>query len=533
MPVIPPRLQRRIVEQAKHYLVRSSRHDSLRYANSRIYDAMELTIRARLGDVEGVRAIYLCHGLAAGECYPGLSDFDLAVVFDDPDPIRFYDRFRKRWGSLKRYLPIADLSLMTVSEFETWQKIGGGWDPLDEVRHWRLLTGTDLRHRNADLAGDAAQMDRMQWALGHFQNLIGVAIKEEPKSPLMAIIARRQLHKCFWNSTLAMHPRYMEIAKHRARVNTWLEDHGTSEPVAALQRMYDSRFTAGPVTTLRFDVTALAWRLLDEALAKEPLLRRPLPLPVSTGTPVPIANAAQVEERVTAYRDSLLEMIGSQTESIVLSATGTVRGYALYIVLRDGLSQTEIVSALRDIRAVHRVFDDPWFNEHFPAGVPIICSRSMFLARLQTGRSSLHYFHVFRRVLHGTDLYAEARETSSQVDVPDTHRRDWERERLIYSLNLHQVYLARLKPALHDYITFYYPRLSLQRETDSAPATVEEAVVEFAARHSDDEGGIPLNMLREYSGKDLDVLLRTMSLDAFPDAWPLLRKGLHVAGDTR
>jgi Nucleotidyltransferase domain. len=474
---------------------------------------MELVIRERLRDIEGVRAIYLCHGLAAGELYPGLSDFDLAVVFDDPNPIEFYDRFRRRWGTLKRYLPVADLSLMTVAEFETWQRIGGGWDPLDEVRHWRLLEGTELRHQDAHLDADAASMDRMQWALGHFQNLIGVAIKEEPKSLLMAIIARRQLHKCFWNAILAMHQKYMRIAGHRPRVTAWIADHGKSDTVNALQKMYDARFAAGPVTTLRVDVTALAWRLLDEALAAEPLVQQPLPLPVLTGNPVPIVNAAQVEERMTAYRDSLLEMISDETESIIVSSTGTVRGYALYIVLRDGLTPDQIASVLRDIRAVHRVFDDPWFNEHFPLGVPIVCSRNMFFARIQTGRSSLHYFHFLRRVLHGRDLYAEARDKSG--NAVDRHDRDWERERLIYSLSLHQIYLARLKPALHDYVTFYYPRLSLQRETDTAPATAEEAVVEFA-------GDAPARMLAEYRGKDLDLLLRTMPIDEFARAWPML-----------
>ena len=481
---------------------------------------MELVIRAQLGNIEGVRAIYLCHGLAAGECYPGLSDFDLAVVFDDPDPIRFYNRFRRKWGSLKRYFPIADLSLMTVGEFETWQKIGGGWDPLDEVRHWRLLTGTELRHAGTHLDTGAASMDRMQWALGHFQNLIGVSIKEEPKSALMAIIARRQLHKCFWNATLAMHRKYMAIATHRARVAAWVADHGTSSAVQSLQKMYDARFTSGPVTTLRFDVAALAWQLLDNALAAEPLLRRSLPVPVLTGKPTPIANAALVEERMTAYRDSLLEMMAGEIESIIVSSTGTVRGYALYVVLRDGLTLEQIASALRDIRAVHRVFDDPWFNEHFPAGVPVVCSRNMFLARLQTGRSSLHYFHFFRCVLHGPDLYAEARERLSDNESADTHSRDWERERLIYALSLHQIYLARLKPALHDYVTFYYPRLSLQRDTDTAPATAEEAVVEFAARHRD--GSSPAEMLAEYRGKDLDLLLRSMPLSEFPRVWPLL-----------
>jgi hypothetical protein len=193
-------------------------------------------------------------------------------------------------------------------------------------------------------------------------------------------------------------------------------------------------------------------------------------------------------------------------------------------VLRDGLTHHRIASALRDIRAVHRVFDDPWFNEHFPAGVPIVCSRNMFFARLQTGRSSLHYFHFFRRVLHGTDLYADARESFDGAAPSDTHRQDWDRERLIYSLNLHQIYLARLKPALHDYVTFYYPRLSLQRDTDSAPATAEEAVVEFAVRHADAEGNAPATMLAEYKGKDLDLLLRTMPLDAFAHAWPMLSR---------
>ena len=79
-------LQHKIVQRGKEYLVRTSRHAPLHYINSRIYDAMQLVIRTRLAGVRGVRAIYLCHGLAAGECYPGLSDFDLAVVFDDPDP---------------------------------------------------------------------------------------------------------------------------------------------------------------------------------------------------------------------------------------------------------------------------------------------------------------------------------------------------------------------------------------------------------------------------------------------------------------
>ncbi len=507
----------KIVQRGKNYLVRSSRYAPLLFVNKRIYDAMELVIRSTLGKVQGVRAVYLCHSLAQGECYPGLSDFDLAVVFDDPDPVSFYNRFRKLWRRLKRAIPISDLSLMTVREFEEWQNIGGGWDPLDEVRHWKLLTGTELRHADSNLDSDHATIDRMQWALGHFQNLIGIAIKEEPRSPLMAIVARRQLHKCFWNSVLATDPKYLAIAGHRQRVRAWIADHGSLPAVTGIQNMYQTRFTAGAVTTLRFDVTALAWSILNRELAKIPLVSHTLPVPSTTGAPIAISNAEEVQERMCAYRDSLLEMIESSVESIMLSSIGTVRGYALYIVLRDGLSSAELAQVLRDIRAVHRVFDDPWFNEHFPAGIPIICSRTMFRARLHTARSSLHYFHFMRRVLHGTDLYAEA-----STDNTDTHVDDWRRERLTYSLSIHQIYLARLKAALHDYVSFYYPRMALQQETDSAPATAEQAVKEYASRFDD----VPLRMLEEYRGKDLDILLRTMPLDTFTRAWPMLSKGL-------
>jgi hypothetical protein len=155
---------------------------------------MQLIIRQRFGSVRGVRAVYLCHSLAAGECYPGLSDFDLAIVFDDPEPAAFHERIRRRWGSLKRYFPISDLSILTVAEFDLWQTIGGGWDPLDEVRHWKLLSGEELRRDGFDARAEGAALDRMQWALGHFQNLLGVAIKEELRSPLMALVARRHLH---------------------------------------------------------------------------------------------------------------------------------------------------------------------------------------------------------------------------------------------------------------------------------------------------------------------------------------------------
>jgi hypothetical protein len=129
-------------------------------------------------------------------------------------------------------------------------------------------------------------------------------------------------------------------------------------------------------------------------------------------------------------------------------------------------------------------------------------------------------------VLHGRDLYAEA-VTEGAGDHGDVRDHDWQREHLLYSLHLHQVYLAWLKPALHDYVTFYLPRLMLQRTAGAAPATAEEAVEVFARLASGNDGEIPRQMLDAYRGKDLDALLKTMTRETFANVWPLLRQGLH------
>jgi hypothetical protein len=499
----------------------ANRHAPLRFAGKRSYDVMKLAIRKRIAAVPGVRAVYMCHGLALGECFPGLSDFDIAVVFDGKNPLAFYDEMRRAWKLLIRFAPVTDMSVLTVDEFDAWQRIGGGWDPLDEVRHWRLLEGSELRHADFDPASETARLGRMEWALGHFQNLLAVAIKEEQRSSIMAIVARRQLHKFFWNTVLALDPRYLAKGSHKARMRAWMDDNGVDAPVAALQAMHDARFMSGPVTTLRFEIAALAYQLLDQSLALNPLLQRPLHAPL-TGDSIALPNQDEVVTRARSLCTSLFEHLGGKLESVVVGSAGTETGYALYVVLRDALTREEIVEALRDVRAIHRVFDDPWFNEHFPAGVPIVCSRRMFAARLQTGRSSLHFFERFRAVLHGTDVYAEA--LSSGRPDARAENLDIARERVIYSLLLHQVYIGRVKPGLLSFVTFNYPRLALQARNEVIPVTAEEA----AARY----GGLPARMLARYRGLDLDTVLRTMPLDAFEEAWPLLSSG-RMAGRTR
>ncbi len=257
MSFLPDLMRRKLVQQTKSLLISSNRNRFSRFAAVKLYDLMGLVIRNRFASVPGVRAMYLCHGLAAGECYAGLSDFDIVVVFDNPDPRTFYSKLRPRWGSLKRYFPINDLSILTVREFEEWQLTGGGWDPLEEVHHWRLMAGEELRRDRIEATAERVELDRMAWALGHFQNLLTVTIKEEQRSEHMALFARRQLYKCFWNTVHALDPEFMAIATRRKRVEKWIRNHGITGPVEQLEAMNEQRFLSGPVTTLRFEVAAL------------------------------------------------------------------------------------------------------------------------------------------------------------------------------------------------------------------------------------------------------------------------------------
>jgi hypothetical protein len=525
-------LGRSAAEHARHYLVWSSRHPALFALHVRAYGAVERLLRAQFGAEAGVEAIYLSHGLALGECFPGLSDFDLVLVFDAPDRLAFYERIRRRWIALRRFLPINDLTLLSRAEFELWQALGGGGDPRDELEHWRCLWGDDRRRDGFDAGGEQAELDRVAHGLGHFQNLMQVALKEERRSADFALFARRQVHKSFWSSILALDRSSLAIPRQRERVAAWMRDHGAPEPVDELQAMYAGRFQHGAVSRLRFSAGAQAFRTINRSLAALRAPRAPLAPPALLDAPdLPIANHREVEERVAGLTAAILKVIGDGVQSILLASTGSVRGYAYVVILADELDAAQVARALLDLRAIHRVFDDPWFNEHFPGGIPTVLSRSMFAARLRVGRSSLQYLHKFRRVLHGSDLYREALEESATTVAADRGADDLLRERLVYSLHLNQVYLRRLKPALLDFVTLYHPRMALQRTLRGAPATAEEAVFLHARHAPGPEGEYPRRFLERHGGKDLDALERTLDRGAFAEAWPLIRQPLIGAED--
>lgn len=261
-------------------------------------------------------------------------------------------------------------------------------------------------------------------------------------------------------------------------------------------------------------------------------------------TPVPIENQQEVEERARSISASLREVIGDAIESVMLGSNGSARGYSLYVVLRDGLDAGALATVLRDTRAICRVYDDLWLNEHVPGGIPTVCSRAMFVARLQTGRSGLQFLEKYRVVLLGTDLYAAVTTPPNESEddaaaSPDTL--DRRREHLAYSLHLHQVFLARSRPALYELITLYLPRIMLQQRAGITPATVTEAVQAYAdqrdagqrdASQSDAElsdivqPDLPLRMHERYAGRDLDFLVQNLEWSVFDEAWPLLSQGL-------
>jgi len=526
------RALRIVADLAKRYLVGSSRYPALFALNVRGYATIERLLGPHLGKIPGVCAVYLAHGLPLGECFPGLSDFDVVVVFDAPDRLQFYERVRRWWLATRRFVPISDLMLVSLPEFELWQRLGGGGDPLDEVAHWRRLWGAELRRDGLDTASEPAERDRLAHGLGHFQNLMQVAIKEEHPSPGFAVFARRQLYKSFWGALLPMDRRFLAIPEQRRRIDAWAREHGTPAPTAELRAMHGDRFGRGPVTRLRYTAAAVAFRMINEAPAVRRCASLPLLAPAMFDAPgIPITNLREVETRVATMTSSIAGLLGSSLECIVLGSSGSVRGHAYHVVLRDSLPDGKVEMALRDLRAAFRVFDDPWFNEHFPGGIPTVSSRSMFLARLRLTRTSLHYLHRFRRVLHGSDLYAEAL-ASTPADGPVEPRKDeLLRDRLSYSIHVNQIYLRRLKPALYDFVTLHAPRMALLEATGRAPATAEEAVEHYGRLHDAPAGEVPRRFLRDHAGKNMDALAKALGERDFAEAWPLLRASLIGAGD--
>jgi hypothetical protein len=518
------KLKQDLLRSCRNYLVKSNRFAPMFHLNCSIYRLVEYFIKKRLSSVPGVISVYMMHGLALGELYPGLSDFDIAIIFETSNVREFYSSVRSIWKSLNKLLPVRDISLFTKQEFTLWQKYGG-WDPLDELKHWKCIYGEDLRNGNWDLNSLSAERDRLRHVLARFQKLFSSIIKEEPNTPYHAISARRNIYKDFCSSIVLLDQKYFSIDKQFLRLSQWMKDTGNNTAaVELLLKMQKERFFTGFISKIRFSIGAVAYQLLNEALKELNSYHHPLVNPtICNKIKIPPYNLPEVEGRITKLSSSIVGLLGERLESIMLISTGSTRGYILLVIPVDDLSVYEIEEVLRNLHMIFRIYDDPWFNEHFPSKIPIVYSRNMFLAHLAVWPYDRNYTNYHRRVLYGIDLYKEINLEPADANNENRHVEEMIREKVNLTIYLHQTYLERSKPALYDAVTLYLPRLYSLQKMLFAPTTAEEAVSWYEELNHSEAVNLPLVFYERYAKKGIYSLSRDMTDDEFDDAWSLWR----------
>jgi|GEM_PF-6976179 len=518
-------IKRDILRGFRSYLIQSNRYAPLYVANCQIYRLLEYFIKRFYSLVPGVKSIYLAHGLALGELYPGLSDFDLAIIFESSQSQEFYTNLRSRWQVIQRFLSARDIMLFTEQEFTLWQKFGGGWEPLDELKHWKLIYGHELRQSDWKLNSQQAKMDRLRYVLAKYHGLLYSAIKEEPKSPYLAISARRNLYKFFCYSVLPLKRKYLSIGNQYERLSQWIEDSEIKgSRVHELLKMSESRFQSGEISNLKFSIGAIGYKVINDALESFRRFHPPLP----NGIPhdemsIPLYNLREVEERVSGLSSNIVELLNERIASIMLISNGSAIGYTLLVILRADLTIDEVEETLRTLHVIFRIYDDPWFNEHFPAKVPIVYSKSMFLTHLHVWPFDRSFAHFHRRVLYGKDLYQELMEDSPVINYQNNLEYEITRETLNFSRSLHQISLEKLKPALYEAITLHFPRLYIFHKMGWTPTTTEEALFYYEKLTDGKAINYPKVFVEKYGKKNMHDLEYAMSDDEFEKACAFLK----------
>jgi hypothetical protein len=518
-------IRKDILRGFRNYLIRSNRYVPLYLVNCQTYRLLEYFIRKLYSSVPGVKSIYLAHGLALGELYPGLSDFDLVIIFESSRSQEFYINLRSRWKVIQRFLSARDILLFTEQEFTLWQKIGGGWEPLDELRHWKLIYGHELRQSDWNLNSQQAKRDRLRYVLAKYHGLLYSAIKEEPKSPYLAISARRNLYKFFCYSILPLQCKYLSIGNQYERLSQWIEDSKINgSRVHELLKMGENRFQSGEISNLKFSIGALGCKIIDDAL--ESFSYRYTPM--SNGIPrdemsIPLYNLREVEERMRGLSSNIVELLNEKIASIMLMSNGSAVGYMFFIILRDDLTIDQVEETLRILHVIFRIYDDPWFNEYFPAKVPIVYSKSMFLTHFQVWPFDKNFAHLHRRVLYGKDLYQELMENPPITNYEDNLEEEIMREKLNLSRFLHQIYLEKLKPALYEATTLHFPRLYIAHKAGWTPTTTEEALFYYEKLADTKAINYPKAFVEKYGRKNIHELEYAMSDDEFERVYAFLR----------
>lgn len=140
-----------------------------------------------VGQVEGVRSVYLRRGLAKGESCPGISDIDLAVITQS-GAVQAQQQVWERYRRLKRWLPVLDES-PDVLDFETLlanrRSTRCRYRLAEGRATWEPLVGADDRAKLPDAAIEQMESSayfelRYWWALFNWQVLQSDAARHDP-----------------------------------------------------------------------------------------------------------------------------------------------------------------------------------------------------------------------------------------------------------------------------------------------------------------------------------------------------------------
>lgn len=489
-------------------MVRANRSPICYWCSRQLYRIIGWFAVRRFSSVESVLSIYLTHGIAVGELYPGLSDFDLVIVFRDTNRAEFYRELRKVWNSLRFYLPVRDVSIYTEEEFEQWQRFGGGFEPLEEVQHWKLVYGSELRILNDTVSSDddtaVLRRDRIRCALGYYRKLLQTTLKEERLKSFSAVNARRELFKAFCSTLFTLDPSLLRIPSQRNRLEKWIAQHPADEEPKIFDEMYRRRFFDTEISTQRFSTAAYVYDYLDSYFRDTPLVYSISALPKpNAALKAESSNHHDIVATIRPLVNTTVELIGDKIEAITLSSNGSVRGYLLFVILKEGLSQEQIRCIFQELRVAFLIHDDPWFNEHFLVDVPIVCSKATFAHQIKVVPQFGWYIEHFPCVLYG---HLPVVLESEKVELLYDANEELLREKLAVCRFTHQTYLEKLIPALYDLLTLYFPRLRLQIAGGWSPVTIEQAVAGAMDELAPDAADLSKRLLESYRDHDLYTL---------------------------
>ena len=185
------------------------------------------------------------------------------------------------------------------------------------------------------------------------------------------------------------------------------------------------------------------------------------------------------------------------------------------------MTRDQLVDFFRHLHEVFRIHDDPWFNEHYPAAVPLVCSESIWQKNLELWDNYQHYWNYHPGQLLGQDppvVGAPATTTLTEGD----QRMIVDGERAAISRFAHQVLMERSRPALFDLLTLYLPRFFLRRSFNACPSSNEEAIAWYQKFFPTEQTSISTKIFAKYRLKDIDALLREVPIELFDEVAPRL-----------